>query len=386
MAAMHGEGMRKAFPDVEFPVGPGSERAGMLVENAYTTPVILVAADAKSASGLWMVLAASTAYNPESGAPECGWAAVHAAVDLIEEDGAWRIKRFRIAPRFRCPYDRSWAEVAKDGPVAPPPGLVPAPDLPPTGPATDYGFERVPMYDPVPAYDPEPRPGEPVDETDRRIRRLEDVFDIQNLMGMHEYLHAAGRNGEEFERLFARRTEGLAFEPEDWGQWLGAASIHRAYVLESPPNDPGIMTEHAITTGVVEVAGDGRTAKGVWISPGHETFPLPPEEAAEHGPGARAHWSWGRYGVDFVKEDGVWKFWHFHIYTSFRTPFERDWVDAAINRPPYFPPIGEVMPGMHGPDRPVSFNQPYDPAKTPVQQPVPPAPYQTWAKTWSYTG
>jgi hypothetical protein len=60
-----------------------------------------------------------------------------------------------------------------------------------------------------------------------------------------------------------------------------------------------LLVEHTLTILVVEIAEDGLTAKGVWISPGHETFPV--------GDKLKDYWSWGRYAVDFRKEDGKWK-------------------------------------------------------------------------------
>lgn len=84
-----------------------------------------------------------------------------------------------------------------------------------------------------------------------------------------------------------------------------------------PPTTKGLMIEHTLTTGMIEVADDRGTAKGIWISPGHETFPMAGE--------CRPHWSWGRYGVDFVREDGQWKIWHLHVLTTFRTPYDQSW-------------------------------------------------------------
>ena len=63
---------------------------------------------------------------------------------------------------------------------------------------------------------------------------------------------------------------------------------------------------------MIEVAGDGKTAKGVWIGIGFVA-----RTDAQTGE-AQCFWEWGKYGVDFIKEDGVWKFWHFHIYRIFR--------------------------------------------------------------------
>jgi hypothetical protein len=357
------------------------DRAGLLCENALMTPLVQVSPAATAARGLWMVLGATTERD-EDGALHAVWTWVQFSAEFVVEEGEWRILHLRVAPRFRTLFRRSWAETAAVGPVKPPPGLVPPSDRPPTGERTDYALDAPPPYDP-PA--PEPYPSDGVDETiapgeedlGRRLVRLEDVRAIVNLMSLHEYLHVANRNGEEFERCFARRTAGVAFEPEDWGVWEGREAIKASYVDGAPPALPGLVTEHATTTGVVEVAADGRTAKGVWISPGHETFPGP-----EGSP--LALWSWGRYGIDFVKEDGEWKFWHFHIYTTFRTPYGVDWVSAAVDPAHRLFPEGEMPPGMPTPSRPVTFNQPYHPERAPVLQPTPPSPYPTFDEAQSY--
>jgi hypothetical protein len=212
------------------------------------------------------------------------------------------------------------------------------------------------------------------------LRRLEDLQEINNLMGRRAYLHSAGHNDRELAECWARHTPGVAFEPEDYGVWDGLEGIKASYVDRNPfpAGVIGLLIEHTLTSGVIEIAADGLTAKGVWISPGHETFPVP-------GGDPVGHWSWGRYGVDFVKEEDRWKIWHLHVYTTFRTPYDQDWVDSAVNRPPHFPPLGQVMPGMPVADRPVTFNRPYHPDTEPVLQPVPPQPYGTWQETWSYT-
>ena len=139
------------------------------------------------------------------------------------------------------------------------------------------------------------------------------------------------------------------------------------------------MIEHTITTPVIEVAADGETAKGVWISPGHETFPIVGEGAP------KPHWSWGRYAVDFRREKGKWKIWHLHVLTTFRTPYGQDWVDVATNRPSYLPEEGNQEDTVGVADRGVSVNAPYHPDRAPEYQPVPPDPYRTWANTFSAT-
>ncbi|KAM0747426.1 hypothetical protein T439DRAFT_383539 [Meredithblackwellia eburnea MCA 4105] len=211
----------------------------------------------------------------------------------------------------------------------------------------------------------------------RRLTRLEDEKEIEKLMAHRAYLHSAGRHDVEHQEMWSKR-EDIIFEPEDWGGWTGHAAMEQNYVKANPfpPSTKGLMIEHTVTTGIIEIADDRQTAKGVWISPGHETFPM--------GDGLpKPHWSWGRYGVDFVREDGQWKIWHLHVLTTFRTPFDKSWVETAISRPDYLPEEGTAMPGMLPPDRAVSFNQPYHPDKNPKYQPVPPEPYKSWKDTFS---
>lgn len=214
-----------------------------------------------------------------------------------------------------------------------------------------------------------------------RIERLEAIHEIQNLMGRRAYLHSASLNDREFAECWSQERDDVAFEAEDWGVWDGRELIEKIYIDENPfPADtPGLMIEHTLTTGVIEVAQDGQTAKGVWISPGHETFPIVPGELP------KPHWSWGRYSVDFVKESTGWRIWHLHVLTTFRTPYDTDWVHNAVTRPEYFPEEGDTMEGMTPPSRPVTFNQPYSPDLPPAYQPVPPAPYARWADVQSYT-
>ena len=89
---------------------------------------------------------------------------------------------------------------------------------------------------------------------------------------------------------------------------------------------------HEMDTEVIEVAADGKTAKGAWISPGHETYvdgqvPGRPEETGDGK--AHAEWCWGKYAVDFIKDaDGQWKIWHMRLYPLFKCEYGTSWVDA----------------------------------------------------------
>lgn len=151
---------------------------------------------------------------------------------------------------------------------------------------------------------------------------------------------------------------------------------------------------------MVEVGADGRTAKGLWIMAGLESGLTDPEVAKNvpewvfsggevDGRRVWAHWVWCKYGVDFVKQDGEWRIWHFRCYEVARAPFDKDWVSfAAANLeshdshlawfgddgvPVFLPPV----------DAPVETR--YEPYRNDTAQtldPVPPLPYRDFEDTF----
>jgi hypothetical protein len=230
---------------------------------------------------------------------------------------------------------------------------------------------------------------------EKMVQRVMDVQEVQNVMGRHEYYHAAGMHKEEIEELWAHKTPGATFEAGDVGKTEGIEAITRTYVegnklrgqqqlkeirklfpdIEDKPENEFIGTTimHTLTTPVIEVAEDGKTAKGVWVSPGHLT-------TMREGK-LQAFWFWERYGVDFVKEDGKWKIWHFRVYTDFMTPYEKSWVENSLEP---LPPQEEAD-GFPKPNRPPSPPYPeYSPFTMPRYEPRPPEPYKTFEETFSY--
>ena len=103
-----------------------------------------------------------------------------------------------------------------------------------------------------------------------------------------------------------------------------------------------------------------------------------------------AHWVWCKYGVDFIKQDGEWRIWHFRCYEVARAPFNRDWISFAKDNqeshdsqlawfgddgvPVFLPPV----------DEPVTTTNyyPYANDKAQVLDPEPPKPYDTFEDTF----
>jgi hypothetical protein len=209
--------------------------------------------------------------------------------------------------------------------------------------------------------------GKRAQSTEAEVDRLIAVHEIQNVMGRYEYFHAAGLD-EDVIALFAQKTPGTRLELNR-GVYEGIEGV-RKFVMTTAKgegNRIGHLHLHAVTTPVIEVAGDGKTAQGVWISPGVETGP------GQNG-GFNADWSWLKYGVDFVKEDGHWKFWHLHMYRIFTVPYNKSWAEIP-------PPTPRTAPEA---DRPATFYAGYSTTAAPEYAPAPPTPYATWDESRAF--
>ena len=237
-----------------------------------------------------------------------------------------------------------------------------------------------------------------LEEENRGLQMVKDAQEIQNVFSRHEYYHQAGRHAEEMDALWAQKTPGLAMEEAVLnGRYEGLEAVRAYYVdffarffaqgLEEMRNiypdveiEPGstvpfgVQLLHTLTTPVIEVAEDRETAKAVWISPGYVTAPSRGR--------LQAFWHWDRYAIDFVREDGLWKIWHFWVGKDFSTPYETSWVDDAFAEPGI---SLEAVPGFPKPNAP-SMNPygGYDPFRPARFVPVPPEPYRTFSETFSY--
>lgn len=200
-----------------------------------------------------------------------------------------------------------------------------------------------------------------------KIRLLDDIAEIENLMARYQYLHVAGMN-EETADLFALETPGSRLELPTIGIYDGIESIRRFYTGagEFVEGDRrGHLHLHTLTTPVIEVARDGGTAQGVWLSPGVETTP------------DRALWAWVKYGIDFVRESVGWRIWHFRVYRIFFVAPGETWAQQPTTSSPQ-------LPERLRPDRPASGDYHYSPDREALHIPKPPDPYETWNEELAY--
>lgn len=241
--------------------------------------------------------------------------------------------------------------------------------------------------------------------------RLNSYSQIENLMAMHTYYHAAVQNREELTTIWSTKRAGEVIWSQNFGRWKTLDNLMTLYandnwyptalalkasIAEARPElakeiyelDGRAMTEmpvHVLASPIIEIAEDGMSAKGVWYTPG---FAL----RHDHIRGtAGVMWMWEKYGADFVFENGQWKFLRLLICMDMATGADKgDWTKPMVSQGPPTEEKKEVeekdgkkakSPAMGGgvnvpPDGPGRYKN-YSPTRIPVDMPPIPWPYKT---------
>ena len=177
----------------------------------------------------------------------------------------------------------------------------------------------------------------------KRISELEDIDQIKRLENIYGY-YLDNAKWDEIADLF---SESSSVEIASTGVFLGKKGVRRFFkdaMGRGGKPRPGwwMHVAHQIQP-VIDVALDGKTAKGRWqgllclaLRINHVT---------------RAIWGQGVYTNDFVKEDGKWLFQKMHFHMNFHTPYEEGWVKNPV--------IPELEMQMAKPDAPSTEYHPY---------------------------
>ena len=237
---------------------------------------------------------------------------------------------------------------------------------------------------------------------EREVRANADWAEISNLFSRYMHLHNAFQDAQIIPLWAAEGTPGMAAEYSNLGRYTTYDSIMEYH--RNRPNPVGKLIFHDISSPVIVVAGDGQTAKGMWIMTGLESGLTAPENAERmpdwmHVPdllvaGKRVwmHRVYAKYGIDFIRQDGGWKIWHFRCFEVAREPFGMGWIPWAAEaghggfhselmyvgddgRPVFMPPADAPALTVGNPYR-VDGGQTLDLR--------PPEPYFTFSETFSY--
>ncbi len=236
---------------------------------------------------------------------------------------------------------------------------------------------------------------------------------VQNTMSKHNYYHGVGNHYAELLDIWVKENGAYAKTAtfsNPHGVWEGLELIKVFYgnprtkdpnqsLKEMSINEPYVPGKggwgiHMNTTPVIEIAGDGKTAKGIWYSPG-VVMNFTGQKDKDGNPLAQGTWFWEKYGADFVKEDGQWKIWHIQMYYEFTPPVgsESKWTNPNTTRGAMREAAEQseeeqaAFMGMRLPDATRPNPNPYaewSPDRVNEIRPRFPEPYYTFSETFSY--
>ena len=235
--------------------------------------------------------------------------------------------------------------------------------------------------------------------TGQLARLWQDKFEIRNLMSKYASAFLMKREKIIYETCFCSGEQepvlGLNngyyvgeeairgyFDAVDANTQIKSKLVQRlfpeylAHRSDEDIHGVGESTVYPIVAGVIEVAGDRKTAKGCWLCFGADI------SIGTDGPVHR--WEYGAMAADFVLEDGQWRIWHLLHVVDMDAPGGSNWA----KEPKVYEdlPDFEELRGLTLPEPTVpkevhrSFyaGRPFSPL------PAVPEPYDTFAETFSY--
>ena len=228
--------------------------------------------------------------------------------------------------------------------------------------------------------------------------RFIDQREIQNVMGKYALLTMICKHADLVDKFWAKQAPEPTLALND-GYYIGLDAISGYYqavadnfaakvplMKELFPQQLGGKSDEAVfgsgehfprplTSPLVEVAGDGRTAKGLWQVMGADN------SITQYGP--LSTWNWGYWAADFVLEDDEWKIWHLAQFTELAAPVATSWVKGSPY--PVLPEYASIAAhALPAPTVPAKLYEVYSPQRPYTAPPRMPEPYNTFAETFSY--
>ena len=190
-----------------------------------------------------------------------------------------------------------------------------------------------------------------------------DYLEIWQLMSSYSHLYHVFRRSE-IPGLFAQKTPGVLVEIEDGGIYEGLEGVDRFFngILGNKRHKvPGFLGVHMTCNPIIQFNKKRTRAKGIWHSHGSVTLRMVD--------GLKSFWCLGKYDVEYVKEEGEWKFLKLIYRLTYMTPYEKGWMEE---------PQGASITAAHAefpPDKPSTYHLPYNRYRVNIFQPMPPEPF-----------
>lgn len=346
---------------------------GRLYNHMNIQPVVHLDSSGDTARGRWRAMAMFGRYGAGPGI----WAEGVYNMHYAKENGVWKIADLQYHSGFAANYEEGWGVINPDAD-----GISPVRTLPhaadevrniacdgfPAACVVEFNYENpgnsidahvwtLPDNISPSADDSEQDQHAQVSNLLHRTQLLKDELDVENLQRIYGY-YLDRKMWDELAELFA---DDGTIEMAQRGVYVGKSRIREFLnLLGDEGLIHGELNDHLQLQTIVDVAGDGLTAKArsrEWNMIGL---------IDSHG-----EWSAGLYENTFVKQNGEWKIKALHYYPTFITDYESGWtVDAqpapgiSAALPPDFPPSEEyeIFPKAYVPafhyENPITGNAP----------------------------
>ena len=205
-------------------------------------------------------------------------------------------------------------------------------------------------------------------DLEQTVRHMEDVHEIENFLGRYQYFHMGGGPPMGMSDCFVQHTDGGSLTCP-MGTWLGLEGLRKWFrrgepVREAPPGAPVHFMLFPSTTIVIEVSEDGQTARAMLTTPGYSGGIAP------KGDGQKlSNWFYLKAAFDFIKEDGQWKAYHYHMWEIFQADYHRNFTLGRMRV--------DLPPNPLKPDREIPPEFLYSPTMVQEMVAIPPEPYRS---------
>jgi hypothetical protein len=159
---------------------------------------------------------------------------------------------------------------------------------------------------------------------EKELQRLKDIEEIRRLQHIYGYYLTTFMN-EEMIDLFSDSPESTLEFPE--GIFLAKKGIRLAFGHTNRDMNPEFMHQLMQLQGVIDIADDGRTAKGRWW--GFGAMAVPETESADPDSVTKRisqSFACGVYENEYIKEKGIWKYWKIKWVPLYTFSPDNGWV------------------------------------------------------------
>ena len=161
----------------------------------------------------------------------------------------------------------------------------------------------------------------------QRIARVKGAMACENVMAKHVFYHSGGMHREEMDEVWSKGPDTTMTNTN--GTLVGWETIFENYVVKAEEYARQLQKElseiypevmeapdyrtipsyanHYTTSPIIEVSEDGQTAKGFFYTPGFVANWVT-RDGKIHEEAV-----YGRFGIDYVLEDGTWVIKHFRF-------------------------------------------------------------------------